>query len=502
MQEVDPGPHLDWWHVGKIIEAFQALADGEIKNLVVSAPPRTCKSRSLQDMASYRLRVEPRSKIFLTGANRRLMEYHGGNARGKAAKAGVKLAGDSQAKALWTTKEGGLFVSTTVKSLSSLVGWGWDIGMIDDPFGSIHDARNPRVQADVWDFFRHEFPTRRQSRPEGGQGSLLLMFQRLAVGDLADRLYDWLRETSAEEWHALILPGYARKTAYTLPSCCTLIADERQPGEPLCDDEDTMREIAARRRVDPALHAAVDQQDPQDDPPGGVFCGSWFRPIGADLGDRSIDAAVRILAQAGVIAPPSRVGRGWDLAAGGADALASARGSLCGDRFLWEDGTEAHPAAAQVERYVLDTARGDGTDVEQILPLEPAIGKIFAEQLAAKLRAEDFTVHLYPQQGPKRARSMAHAAMAAARCRACERLIVPTDAVPMFRTMGVCSCQSPAGDGWGNVDILARPFADRFRRHHHAFTGEPGGDDNLADASAACFNVLTESLREWRPAVY
>jgi hypothetical protein len=502
MREVDPGPHLDWWHVGKIAEAFQALADGEIKNLIVSAPPRTHKSRTLQAMASYRLRDQSRSKVFLTGANDQLMNYHSDKARGMARASGVKLSRSSNAKDLWETEEGGVFVATTVKSLSRIMGWGWDLGMIDDPFGSIHDARNPRVQLDVWEFLRHEFSTRRQSRPEGGQGSLLLMFQRLAVGDLADRLYGWLRETSAEEWHALILPGFARKKTFDVPSCCTLIEDDRKPGQPLCDDPDVMREIEVRRRVDPALSAAVDDQDPRDDPPGGVFCGSWFRPAGAEFGDRPIDVAVRLLAQEGTLSPPSRTGRGWDLAAGGADALASARGSLRGDRFLWEDGTEAHPAAAQVERYVLDTARVDGTDVEQILPLEPAIGKIFAEQLAAKLRAEDFTVHLYPQQGPKRARSMAHAAMAAARCRACERLIVPTDAVPMFRTMGVCSCQSPAGDGYGKVDILARPFADRFRRHHHAFTGEPGGDDNLADASAACFNVLTESLRVWRPAVY
>jgi hypothetical protein len=496
MAEVDPGPHLDWWHVGKMAEALQALIDGEILNLLISAPPRTYKSRTLQAAMSYRLRTSRESKIFLVGANDQLMLYHSAKARGMAQLAGVHLSESSRAKKVWETKEGGAFVATTVRSFSSVLGFGFDLGVVDDPFGSIHDARNPRIQREVWDFARDDFSTRRQARPDGSPGNQLWMFQRLSRGDLADKLRDWLEETQGERWHLLVMKGYAAPYGIPWPSCCTVIQDERKDGEPLCESPAIMREIDFRRRTDPMLSAAVDDQEPAEAPSGGVFCAPWYRQVGRELGDMSIEAAVVRLAMDGILSMPSRRARGWDLSAGGEDAVASARGSLCGDVVLWEDGTEAWPPSAKVEATVLDVARRDGTGVEQVIPLEPAVGKLAAERIGRQLTAEGFTVHYFPQRGPKRSRALGHAGHASATCEACGGLVVPPDAVAMFKTRGLCSCPVPVGPGYGKCYILARPFADVFLRRHHAFTGADGEDDHLVDASSACFSVLMDLTPE------
>ena len=84
LREVDPGPHLDWWHVGAMMEACQAVLDGEVSNLVIMAPPRSWKSRIVaQGVPSCRFRNHPDSKVYLSCADDELLRYHSGAARSK-----------------------------------------------------------------------------------------------------------------------------------------------------------------------------------------------------------------------------------------------------------------------------------------------------------------------------------------------------------------------------------------------------------------------------------
>lgn len=472
--KVDPGPWLNWWHVGKMLEHVQAVLDGEIERLVINAPPRSWKSRPVvQGGTACRLRAEPRAKIMVACASDDLVRYHSRHAKDQAVASGVAVRSDSKAADLWETEAGGTYKAITVAA--GRVGFGWDLGVIDDPFSSMESARNLLKQRRTFRWIRDDFMARAQDRPEGGPAGLILNHQRLTRGDLWGRVLLWLEETGAEEWTVLVLKGYAERKSVVLPACCTLALDERLPGQPLCDDPGVMREIERRRKTNPQLHRAVDQQDPPEEESGGVFCAAWFR----------------VVEPVANMADVVRVARGWDFSAGGTDSTASTKGANCGEVFRWLDMTVGHPAPAQLGHLVKETARADGREVEVILPDEPAIGKVFAVQLSDELRSEGFTVHLAPQRGPKRSRALAHAGLAAARCERCHQLLVPEDAAEVFKSQGLCSCPEPAGSGYGSVEIVRGAWNEPFTRQHQGFTGEPGGKDDIVDAGAVTFNVCS-----------
>lgn len=519
LKQVDPGPYLDWWHVGLLIEQVQRVLDGEVRRLLICAPPRMYKSRPVvQGGGSCRIRTAPRSKVFTACSDRDLVLFHSRHTRDHVIASGGRLRSDSKSVSLWETEQGGAYKAVTVNA--GKLGFGWDFGIVDDPFASRADALNIRVQNEVWEWYRDHFMSRAQPRPDGGPPGQIVIQQRLASGDLAGKLLDHLEKTLDEQWEALILQGYKKPLSYSLPACVRRIEDPRQDGEPLCDDAETMVQVDERRKTNPWLARAVDDQDPAEEASGGIFCGSWFRRLDTDeqqlleVAERLQDTAERP-ARRGVegqleaanftqllaairqhvpmkIDTAIRRGRAWDLNAGGADALASAKGcSLPLDGFRWEDCYEDHPPSALIPSIILDHAAADGVEVEIILPLEPAIGKNYAEGLKADLVQAGYTCHLAPQQGPKRQRALPHAGAAAAHCRRCRQLVVPEDAAELFASLGVCRCPQPEGDGHGLVELaMTAAKADLFVARHHAFTGLPGGRDDLVDAASICYNVL------------
>jgi len=490
LREVDPGPHLDWWHVGAMAEACQGVLDGDIERLAIQAPPRSFKSRVVvQGGSSCRVRNEPRSKVFVSCADDGLVKYHSRHARAMALHeaSGVRLKADSRAVELWETAANGTFKASTIRA--AVLGFGWDLGVVDDPFRSRAEAQRSLAQTTTWEWYRDDFLSRKQARPEGGPPGQIILQQSLSIGDLIRRLLKWLGAEGLEDWHLLTLKGYAERSSVVLPGCVTEIPDPRRVGEPLCNDDGLMAPIAERKHSNPALHRCVDQQDPVEDAGGGVFCRSWFRIVGRS-GPPDVERPV-----AGLV----RIGRGWDFNAGGADKTASAKGGPTeSDRWRWEHAREYDPPAALLAQLVIDTALDDGPGVEQVLPNEPAVGKAFSERLALDLRKLGFTVHLAGQREPKRSRSLQHAGKAAARCGRCRQLIVPAEAVEMFKAQGVCKCPEPDGDGYGAVDFLEGDWNEPAGDRLHAFTGEPGGADDLPDAMAVLFNALATALpRDW-----
>jgi hypothetical protein len=441
------------------------------------------------------MRNEPRSKMYLSCAEDTLLRYHSRNARAKLIRSGVKLKGDSSAVNLWETREGGTFRAVTVASGN--LGFGWDLGVIDDPFKSFESAQSPLVQAAVWEWWQNDWKMRAQASASGRNPCQILMHQRLAIGDLWGRIEVWLENYGLEEWTVLCLPGYAPIKAFSFPEKCQVLPDPRSPGEPLCQEDSVMVQIDDRARTNPRLYDAVDSQRPEKNAGGGVFCEAWNQIIGVGLADLPTYDAVLKLVKDGIISAPTRRGRGWDFNAGGSDKTASALGGAVGDRWLWESAVEYSPPAAALAQLVIDTATGDGKGVEQVLPNEPAVGKAFSERLKGDLERLGITVHLASQREPKRSRSLQHAQKAAAKCRRCGKLMVPSESVNMFTTQGVCACPDPDGDGFGGVLFLSGAWNKMAADRLHLFTGEPGGQDDLADAMAVLFNAFKVSGGEW-----
>lgn len=505
--QVDPGPHLDWWHVGAMIEVCQAVLNGEILRLLVHAPPRTHKSRTvIQDTASCAVRNYPNERVGLGMAADDVLKQQSRWTRDKVLAAGVQLRQDSRNVSLWETpQKGGLWARTVG---SRILGVGAHLLMIDDPFGSLAEAKRLLIQMRVWDWATNDFWGRREMRPDGRPPRLIIMHQGLAVGDLRDRV---LAKIGAgedpfgdEPWTVLDLKGRWRERRTPLPSACRVVKDPRKTiGEPLCPA--LQQPIDERSRSQPELHERVDQGEPPEDEGGGVFLSRFFRVLGIRQEDEILAEVLRqtskdrrplellrieAMARAGQIATPRRYLRGWDLSAGGVDKTASSLGVELEPgqeiEWIWAHATSARPPILAVESHVMERARLDGPMVEQVIPDEPAMGKPFAASLKAKLETEGFTAHLAPQRGPKRSRAAMHAAATAPHCRDCGGIMASED--EGFAAGDICGCEVPNGPETGRVAVLAGVWVDPWLARHQAFTGDEGGKDDEVDSAAVAWN--------------
>jgi hypothetical protein len=90
---------------------------------------------------------------------------------------GVSLAEDSQAKDLWRTNAGGVYVA--VGTESKIYGRGGDIVLIDDPFGSMGDANRKSERDRIWNWYISTIYNRLQPK-----GKIIIIGHRLHEDDL------------------------------------------------------------------------------------------------------------------------------------------------------------------------------------------------------------------------------------------------------------------------------------------------------------------------------
>lgn len=504
-EQVDPGPRLTWRHVGAMMEQLQRVLDGEITRLMIHAPRRYHKSRTVvQDMASCAIRnavaaasgdLAESYYVALMFASDKWARYHSGKAREKILRAGIELRADTKDKSLWEVA--GLPVGMwTTTIMGSQLGAGYRLGIIDDPIGSYEDAARRVVQEaaiNAIDSFA-------ESADKGGAPvARVVMFQRLSARDPAELLYEReLDAAKAEGWTVLSLPAESRPRRVSFPPSCEVIADWRQPGEPLCPELESLEEIRKRAAANPRRAAAMDGQEPMSAASGGIFRASWLPIIGEgrdDL-DKPLEAVVNMHRE-GLIAKPRRVLRGHDFSGGGADAVASVGLYLLEpgsgiDEILF-DPTEAHPPAAGVKDVALANAwRDNSTTVEQAIPKETGVGGTFTAHMRQALR--DFTVHATPVGKGKVALAQPLAAACAPSCRKCACLVVERAELGPMAAEDVCRCDEPDVRP-GKVAILAGPNAVSFREELHSFDGE--GVDHRVDAAACAHNAANR--REIRP---
>lgn len=100
-------------------------------------------------------------------------------------------------KAEWRTSNGSSYRATGVGA--GILGERAHLGIIDDPFGKIADAKSAKGRDAVYDWYRGDFT----SRLHLGNSQQVLMHQRVHLDDLAGRLMD----EEGETWEILHLPA-------------------------------------------------------------------------------------------------------------------------------------------------------------------------------------------------------------------------------------------------------------------------------------------------------
>lgn len=279
---VDPNPYIGGWHLDAICEHLEAVADGQIKRLVVNVPPRTSKSSAVSVafpawvwaqkqkgylcgpqvqflFASYAQSLSFRDSV----KTRRLIEspwyQRHWNDR-------YSLTGDQNTKIRFDNNKGGYRIATSVGG--SLTGEGGSIIVVDDVLNA-NEVASDAVRQTALDWWDTAMSTRLN---DPKQGAYIVIMQRLAEDDLTGHILN----NNDGEWTHLMLPMRFEPER----KCYTDIGweDPRTiEGELLCPERFGEREVSElERRLGPWGSSGQLQQRPEPKG-GGIFKREWWQ---------------------------------------------------------------------------------------------------------------------------------------------------------------------------------------------------------------------------------
>lgn len=171
-----------------IAEQLERIERGEIDRLMLLVPPRHGKS----ELASRRFPARylgqfPHRHFISSSATGALAEDFGRDVRNIIASPQyrvlfeTRLAEDSKAKGRWNTSQDGSYYAIGVGA--AVMGRGAHVFMIDDPFGTMADARSETERKNVFDWYTGTVYNRLEEN-----GAIVLINHRMHEDDLTGML--------------------------------------------------------------------------------------------------------------------------------------------------------------------------------------------------------------------------------------------------------------------------------------------------------------------------
>ena len=198
-------------HHTKMAEAFEDVANGKIKRLIVNMPPRHTKS----EFASYLLPAwflgrYPHKKVIQTshtaelavGFGRKVRNLVGSEAY-KSVFPTVNLQSDSKAAGRWNTNAGGDYFAIGVGG--AVTGKGADLLIIDDPH-SEQEAVIAETSPEVYDKVYEWYTSGPRQRLQPG-GSIVIVMTRWAKRDLTGQVIKASAQHGGDEWKVIEFPA-------------------------------------------------------------------------------------------------------------------------------------------------------------------------------------------------------------------------------------------------------------------------------------------------------
>lgn len=198
-------------HHAKMAEAFEKVASGEIKRLIINMPPRHTKS----EFASYLLPAwflgkYPQKKVIQTSHTAELAVGFGRKVRNlvdsevyKSIFPGVGLQTDSKAAGRWATNHGGDYFAIGVGG--AVTGKGADILIIDDPH-SEQEAALAESNSEVYDKTYEWYTSGPRQRLQPG-GAIIIVMTRWSKKDLTGQVLKSAAQRSGEDWEVIEFPA-------------------------------------------------------------------------------------------------------------------------------------------------------------------------------------------------------------------------------------------------------------------------------------------------------
>jgi predicted phage terminase large subunit-like protein len=198
-------------HHEDMARAFEEVANGTCKRLIINMPPRHTKS----EFASYLLPAWflgrfPHKKVIQTSHTAELAVGFGRKVRNlvdsdvyKSIFPGVGLQSDSKAAGRWATNKGGDYFAIGVGG--AVTGKGADILIIDDPH-SEQEATLAETNSDIYDKTYEWYTSGPRQRLQPG-GSIIIVMTRWSKKDLTGQVVKADAQRAGEGWKVIEFPA-------------------------------------------------------------------------------------------------------------------------------------------------------------------------------------------------------------------------------------------------------------------------------------------------------
>ena len=198
-------------HHTKMADAFERVAAGKCKRLIINMPPRHTKS----EFASYLLPAwflgkYPHKKVIQTSHTAELAVGFGRKVRNLVDMGvytdifpGVALQSDSKAAGRWATNKGGDYFAIGVGG--AVTGKGADLLIIDDPH-SEQEAALAETSPDIYDKTYEWYTSGPRQRLQPG-GAIVVVMTRWSLRDLTGQVLKAEAQRGGEGWEVIEFPA-------------------------------------------------------------------------------------------------------------------------------------------------------------------------------------------------------------------------------------------------------------------------------------------------------
>mgnify|MGYP003632230894 FL=1 len=198
-------------HHERMADAFERVAKGECKRLIINMPPRHTKSEFASFLLpAWFLGKFPAKKVIQTSHTAELAVGFGRKVRNlfeqesyQKVFPGVALQADSKAAGRWNTNQGGDYFAIGVGG--AVTGKGADVLIIDDPH-SEQEAALAEINPDIYDKTYEWFTSGPRQRLQPG-GAIVIVMTRWSKRDLTAQVLKAAAQRGGEEWEVIEFPA-------------------------------------------------------------------------------------------------------------------------------------------------------------------------------------------------------------------------------------------------------------------------------------------------------
>ncbi|MEQ8441276.1 MAG: phage terminase large subunit [Alphaproteobacteria bacterium] len=260
------------WHIDLLADRLAACADGRIKRLIVTLPPRGLKSIAASvAFPAWVLGRDPRRKVVTVSYNHDLADKLARDCRALMEKEfyrhafpRTRLNPNKRGEREFETTQGGYRLSTSIGG--TLTGRGGDLFIIDDPIkpGEV-TSKAERDAVKQW--YENTLYSRLDDKRNG---VIVIVMQRVHLDDLVGHVID------KEDWEIVNLPAIAQEDEVHRTLDGQLIK-HRKAGEALHPDREPVEILKGiERNIGSYLFSAQYLQNPVPES-GNILRWEWFR---------------------------------------------------------------------------------------------------------------------------------------------------------------------------------------------------------------------------------